>query len=261
MRGLVRDVLDDMIHRRILYVFGAITLFAVLITIGTSFMECRFDINTVGMSDLSATLRNPILTGCDMYMSVLVFLVVMATAGSIPSMFVKGRADYYLSKPISRTRLLFARSFGIWLIYGIVITASLLTCYFAACISFGFFDFRIIYVVIINLLLFFIWLSVTILAGIVTGSTALSVMAAFIVWVVQKFLSWHDVIGRIIDSKVLKTIIDLMYYVFPKPGDVSDMTGQIIAGRVDSWMPLYSSLLFAIAMFTLALYLFGKKDY
>ncbi len=261
MRGLVRDIFDEMVHGRILYVFGAITFIAVLTAIGTSLIEFRLDIATVGMSDLNRALGNPILSACDTYMSVLVFLVVMATAGLVPNMFVKGRADFYLSKPVSRTRLLFARSFGIWLVYGAMITASLIVCYFAACLSFGFFDFRIIYVIIVNLLLLFIWLSVTVTAGILTGSTAFSVMAAFLVWVTQKILSWHEIIGQIIDSSIFKTVVDLMYYVFPKPGQVSDMTSDIIAGSVDSWMPLYSSLIFATVLFALAVYLFKKKDY
>lgn len=261
MRGLVRDIFDEMLHGKILYVFGAITFMAVMAAIGTSQIEIQFNITTVGMSDLNRAFGNPVLSACDTYMSVLVFLVVMATAGLVPNMFVKGRADYYLSKPISRTRLLLARSFGIWLVYGTMITASLIICYLAACLSFGSFDFRIIYVIIVNLLMLFIWLSVTVTAGILTGSTAFSIMAAFMIWVTQKILSWHEVIGQIIDSSIFRTVVDLLYYIFPKPGQITDMTSDIIAGSVDSWMPLYSSLIFATVLFTLAVYMFRKKDY
>jgi len=179
VRGLVRDIFDEMVHRRILFVFGAITFFAVLTAIGTSQIEFQLDITTVGMSDLNRALGNPILRACDTYMSVLVFLVVMATAGLVPTMFVKGRADYYLSKPVSRTHLLLARSFGIWLVYGAMVTASLLICYFTACLSFGNFDFRIIYVIIVNLLMLFIWLSVTVTAGILTGYEVLISIGEF----------------------------------------------------------------------------------
>jgi len=261
VRGLVRDIFDEMIHGKILYVFGVITLFAVLAALGSGQIEFQLDITTVGMSDLDRIVGNPVLRGCDTYMSVLVFLVVMATAGLIPNMFVKGRADYYLSKPISRTRLLLARSFGIWLVYGAMITASLLICYFAACFSFADFNFRIIYVIIVNLLMFFIWLSITVTAGILTGSTAFSIMAAFMVWVTQKILSWHEIVGQITDSKITKAVVDTLYYIFPKPGQISDMTIEIVAGRVDSWMPLYSSLIFATILFTFAVYQFRKKDY
>ena len=109
--------------------------------------------------------------------------------------------------------------------------------------------------------MFFIWLSVTSFAGVLTGSSGMSIMAAFIVWMAQRILSFHEGIKSFTDSQVVRFIVDALYYIFPKTGEMFDLTDQAVSGNISSWMPLYSSLIFAVVLFFVTVAIFKRKDY
>ena len=58
------------------------------------------------------------------FLSLLVFLTVIGTAGFMPGMLSKGRAEYFLSKPVSRTRLYLQKVISLWLVYGAAIVLA-----------------------------------------------------------------------------------------------------------------------------------------
>jgi ABC-type transport system involved in multi-copper enzyme maturation permease subunit len=242
-------------------VYIVVVAIVALVTIGSRMIEIHFQGMTVGADKMNRALGNPMLQGYSAYMYVLVFLTVMATAGLIPAMLERGRADFYLSKPISRARLLLSRLAAIWIVYGAIMIAAFVFNYAISAALYGVFSFKILYVVAINLLVLAIWLTVTAFAGVVTGSTGQSIMIAFSVWLLQKILQFHELPRQFIDSKAVQYVIDGLYYVFPKTGQISDLTGDLIAGDAASWMPLYTSLLFAGALTLLTAHLFKRKDY
>ena len=177
-------------------------------------------------------------------------------------MLARGRADFFLSKPISRASLLLSKVFGIWIIYGGVMFACFIVNYVVVCVVYGMFDAEIIYVIVMSQLVFLIWLSVTVFVGIITGSNAFSIIAAFLVWLAQSVLTFHDGIKRFIDSETAGYVIDTLYYIFPKPNEISDMTVRLAVGNsVQSWIPLYSSLVFAAVLFYAAIQVFRRKSY
>lgn len=258
MRGIIRDCFDELLDRKVIYVFGAVTLIAALGSIASFILESKLQDMMAVASQVEGSI---ILRAFNWHMYILVFLSVMATAGLIPDMLARGRADFYLSKPLSRARLLLTKVFGTWIVYGSLMVASFMANYFLSSALNGIFDFRFLYIVIINLLAFLIWLSVTSFAAILTRSTAISMMTAFLVWIAQWVLQYHDFVKEITDSKILIYIVDALYYIFPKASELSSMTNAVIAGGVESWLPLYSSLLFAVALMTVTVVIFNRKSY
>jgi hypothetical protein len=118
------------------------------------------------------------------------------------------------------------------------------------------------YVFVLGLVSLFIWLSITTTVGIVTGSTAMSIMSAFLVWVAQAIFVWHEHIKGVLESKPVGYVVDSLYYILPKTGEVSAITNACALGKpVESWMPLYSSLIFSVALVILAVVVFKRKNY
>ena len=113
----------------------------------------------------------------------------------------------------------------------------------------------------LHVLSLLIWLSITITIGMVTGSNALSIMAAFVTWVLQQILVFHEEIGSFIDNSILRNAISGLYYIWPKTIQISDMVESAVMKGGAEWMPLYSSLIFAAAMTVLAVFIFRRKDY
>jgi ABC-type transport system involved in multi-copper enzyme maturation permease subunit len=261
MRGVFADTTAELLHRKLLYVIGGITLLTMLGILGLSSFEFRIETSSIGVSDINRALDNPLLSVLNTYMYVLVFIAVMATAGIVPGMLVSGRAEYYLSKPISRRSLLLSKIASIWILYGAAVAASTLLCFLATVISFGFYDFAIVYVVLINLIGLFVWLTITVTAGVITGSTALSILAAFLFWIAQKVMSVREVAKRIADSDTFDFIADTIYYILPKTTEMSGMGVELANGRVNSWLPLYSTLIVSFILMGLAIVVFERKDY
>jgi len=261
MRGMIRDCMNELIDRKIIYVFAVITLVGLVGTIGSLLLEIQIQGRSFGADDMNRAFGNPMLHGYNTYMYLLVFLSVMATAGLIPGMLARGRADYYLSKPVSRTWILLNKVFSIWVVYSGIMVATFLVNYIISAALYGTFSLAILYIIAINLLAFMIWLSVTAFAGVLTGSSAFTIMAAFVVWMAQKILAYHDFPKQFIDSKVAIYVIDALYYIFPKTGEISDLTGELATSGSASWMPLYSSLIFAAVLMFITIAIFRRKDY
>ncbi|MFQ6007685.1 MAG: hypothetical protein ACE5K8_01915 [Candidatus Zixiibacteriota bacterium] len=263
MRGIIGDCFIEMVDRKIIHTFTVVTFIAVLAVLFSSKMDIELHVSgDVEMESMADLLRNPITKAFSAFMKLVLFLIVMASAAVVPNMLVKGRADFYLSKPLSRTSLFLNKLFGIWLVYGGLMILSGAITYLAMVVVFGLFDWKIIYLFILNLVSFIIWLSVTATAGIVSGSTAMCIMSAFLVWVAQLILRLHEQIKALLGSSPISYIVDTLYYIMPKTGEIGDLTESLALGKsVASWMPLYSSLIFAVVLIYLAARIFNRKDY
>jgi len=263
MRGITRDSVVEMFERKAVYVFAGVTLIAVVIILLMPKMEIEFhatgNVDIGGISDL---LRNPITKAFSTYLSFMVFLAVLATAGLVPNMLIKGRADFYLSKPMSRSSLLLNKLFGIWMVYGGLIVFCGIITYAVAVGVHGFFEWKVLYLFALNLVSFLVWLCITITTGIISGSGVISIMTAFLFWVAQVILRYHEQIKAFLESKPLGDIVDVLYYIVPKPGEIDGLANSLALGKpVASWMPLYSSLIFSAALICLAVVIFKRKDY
>lgn len=265
MRGLLGDAVGELLSRKVLFLFGFVTLVMILAVFVTG--EIGVDIKVQGGEDfeveqLIGPLGPWIAQVFSKVMTIFVFLAVLATVGLIPVSLEKGRAEFYLSRPVSRSRLLFGKLFSIWLVYGTVIIVCGLIIYGFTSVIHGVLDGKIVYLFLVYWLNFLIWLSIVGLAGILFGSAAWSMMAAFVVWIAQWLLSYHEGISQIVRSKLVNNLIEVLYYAVPKTGEIGDIAVSLSIGRtVDSWMPLWSSLLFAAVMLYLAAWVFKRRDY
>jgi ABC-type transport system involved in multi-copper enzyme maturation permease subunit len=262
MRGLIADTFAEMLDRKLLWVFAIVTGFALLIVFGLRALEnLEIQGQEIDLTGVNGLLAQEMIRGYDMFMYFLVFLGVLATAGLIPNMLIRGRSDYYLSKPISRTQLLVGKTLSIWIVYGGTIVAAVAVMYLAGGLSVGVFPSEILTVIGINLLILVVWLSVTVFAGVAFGSNAMAVMTAFAIWLAQYLLSFHEWVSEVTSNGAVIAIIDTLYYIMPKTSQMSNLALEIASGRVTTWLPLWSSLLFAAVLFGVTLALFRRKDY
>ncbi|HQL25224.1 MAG TPA: hypothetical protein PKY95_12460, partial [candidate division Zixibacteria bacterium] len=107
-----------------------------------------------------------------------------------------------------------------------------------------------------------VWLSVTAFSGILTGSFAVSIMMAFVMWIAQVLLQYHEAVQNVIGSRFVTGIVSGLYYVLPKTSQLGEVTQSLALGRpVESWLPLWSSLLFAVVLVGITVAMFERKDY
>lgn len=265
MRGIFRETMLELLDRKVLYLYALVTLVAMAAFYYGSEFQTKIQIQTDGemmggeLSQLISGLAVRYLGG---YISFLVFLSVMASAGIIPTMLERGRADFYLAKPISRQTLMGFKLLSIWLVYGGTVFIGGALTYLVMVIATGEFSFEVFYLLGMSLVSLLIWLSVTTLAGVLFRSITMAITAAFIVWAAQNILAMHEGITQWIDSETIVNLVTSLYYIFPKTSAVGTIALTLATGGdVGDWMPLWSSAIFAGAMFSLAVWAFGRKNY
>ena len=262
MRGLTRDTLVEMVNRKLIYVLAAITLMAVLGVILSLTFEFEIHIDGDFQDMFGDVVKKSMYGYLNFFMWLLSFIIVMTTAGILPSMFQKGTADFYLSKPISRSYLLLYKIFSIWGVYGgfmflsgCLITLTIILCYNVV-------DFGILYILFGWLIIILVWLSITTFVGVFSGSTGFAIMATFIVWLIQKGLASRDFIVALVDSKPLETTLDVIYYIFPKFTEMSNIVSDLAFGvTTRNFLPIWSSVAFAVVLIYGSVLVFSKKDY
>lgn len=263
MYGMTRDCIREAAHRKLFFIYGIILLISVGIIVLAGSIEFQLGgEESFGTDDISDMLGYPVVSGLNFFLWMLVFLSVMATAGLVPNMLSRGRAEFFLSKPVSRSQLLISKVWGIWVTYGGLVAICGLVGILVIYLTHGFFTTDLLWLIGGHMVIFGIWLSITVAVGIYSGSTSISFMAVFLIWVAQWVLSFREWIQQIVSSKALDQLIDVLYYIVPKTGEIENIVKRMALGAgVESLTPLYSSLLFAAVMYGVAIWLFGRKDY
>jgi len=263
MRGMIHDTFIEMIDRKIIWMYAIVTLIAVVIILSASSFSGNIEINGQIQDDpFSGIIETAAIKGLGSHIGFMIFLAVFASAGLLPNMLIRGRAEYYLSKPLSRTSFYLNKYFSIWLVYGGMTIVCALISYMALYFSHDFSSTSVFYLFAFSLIEYFVWLSITLFAGIVFGTTALSMMTAFLVFVLQWLFGFHEMFGEFVNSKIMKVVADWLYYIFPKTGEMSDLAENLAMGQdVNSWMPLWSTLLFSIVLIIVTIVIFKRKDY
>ena len=265
MKGISRDSLVEFVDRKVAWVFAAVVVVSLLVVVLTGSIETNLQIDSSGgleMDELNEALGNPALKGFSAFMSVMIFLAVMASAGLVPRMFEKGRAEFYLSKPISRPSLLLNKLFGIWTVYSGAVLIGGGLIYACLGLVHGITDASIVVLMLLSLITLFIWLTITCFFGLLSGSTGIAIMAAFLFWVVEGIIGYREMFKELLKSRIADIVLDAMYYLFPKVSATSDVFLTIAAGReVSDWTPVWTTFLFALAMVIGSVWLIKQKDF
>ena len=265
MRAILSDTLSEFFSRKVIYLFAFVTLILLLGVWLTGGIEQDFS-RSMGedfrVEDVIGPLAPWIATAFSQIMNVLIFLAVLATVGLIPKALEKGRAEFYLARPISRPGFLLSKLFSIWIVYGAVAIVCGLITYVAVAVTHDSFQMGIFLLLAVYLLIFFIWLSVAVIGGILTRSTVWAMTSVFIIWIAQSLLSLHDSVNQLISSRVLVNVIDTLYYIVPKIGELRDLAVDLaVGGNIQSWLPLWSSTLFAAVLVYAAVTVFKRSNY
>lgn len=271
MMAMIRDTWGEFRGRKMIYLFGFLTALAVLAVIGS--LAIDFQITIQGDHEMDEAFREmargPILQAFGSFLTLLVFVAVMSTAGLFPRMLRRGTADYYLSRPVSRTSLYLNKLMAIEIIYGGAIVVCSAILYAALWITYGLVAPGLLWILLSALLLLLVWLTFTVFVGMMTGSVGVTISATFVLWIVQTLLSgwynnWREGLSEFLNSQLVVGLLDTLYYILPKMSDMGTVFERIAFGNPGieiNWLALWSTLLFAIAMMWVTVTLFQRRDY
>jgi hypothetical protein len=100
------------------------------------------------------------------------------------------------------------------------------------------------------------------LIGVTTRSSALAIVLLYVfLYLISPILRARDIIAEVAKSPALGDVLSVFYYILPKPDDMTITMSALIGGEPFSWMPFWSSALFAAALYALAWFAFRKRDF
>lgn len=262
MRGLLQDTFAELKSQKMAWVFALIIIGGILGVMASGHIDIKTGDDAIMDAPAEQILSMIVLKLLSGSLQFLVFLMTMSTAGIIPSMFEKGRADFYVSKPLSRTGLLWDKVGSILIVYASILAIAGLALLLTGQSVHGVFEFRWLVLLPTAALLFAIWYSVSLCAGLALGSGTSAIVVTFIVWVMQLVLTGRESIKAFFDSKMLSIMIDTLYWIVPKPIEIEEqITKWALEGTSFEWWAIASSAAFMVAVYMAANEILKRRDF
>jgi hypothetical protein len=162
------------------------------------------------------------------------FLAIFATAHLVPRMQEKGTIDLYLSRPVARVKLLLSRYVAGLILAGTnivyLISAMWLIVVWKTHVVHPRFlaSGAIIFLIVATLLAF------AFLVGVVTSSTAVSIMASYALFFFGLMLAGHEKFAAVVEKEWQASLINGLYWIVPKS---AELLGAVVSFVSDKPLP------------------------
>jgi len=191
-----------------------------------------------------------------------IFLSIFATADIVPKMLSKGSIDLILSKPVSRIQILFGKYMGALFIVVFNVFYLIGGMWFVLSWKTKIWNFGFLFSGLIVIVTFSVILALMFFVGLLSGSSGLSIMVAYLVIFLSPLLAQRERFLVMIDNIFYKALLSGCYYILPKVQELGNINRLLVQGDpVRNWMPVLSSLLFGACMFVLSSIYFSRKSY
>jgi ABC-2 type transport system permease protein len=197
------------------------------------------------------------------------FLAIFATAHLVPRMQEKGTIDLYLSRPVARVKLLLSRYLaGLLLaaanIFYLIVAMWLIVMWKTHVVHARFLIAGVIILFVVATLLAFAFL-----VGVVTSSTAVSIMTSYAIFFFGFMLAGHDKFAAVVSKEWQAAVIQSLYWVVPKSAElfgavVAFVSGNALPRELNLALtpaPFVTTAAFLVACLTLASWLFQRKEF
>jgi ABC-type transport system involved in multi-copper enzyme maturation permease subunit len=197
------------------------------------------------------------------------FLAIFATAHLVPRMQEKGTVDLYLSRPVSRVKLLLSRY-----VAGLILAGSnvlyligaiwLIVMWKTHVVHPRFFLAGAVILFVIATLL-----AVAFVVGVITSSTAVSIMTTYGLFFFAIMLVGHERIAAALSKEWQAWVINTLYWIIPKTAELGEavvayVSGNQVPERLQaalSPMPFITTAAFGVVCLSLACWLFQRKEF
>ena len=203
-----------------------------------------------------------------------ILLCLFATGGLVASLVEKGQADLLVSKPLSRSALLFGRLAGVGLVTFALVAYLLGAVWLVMSLKTGVWNPRFLLAIPAVWTMFIVLYGVVTLVSVWSGSGALALIATLGLVVTTLVLAIPG-LALSVDAAV-RPLVQGLYYALPRFGSVgTDLVPHLATGfdapepgaqpglsaPVAALIPLATSVAFGLACYAGAFALFARRDY
>jgi ABC-2 type transport system permease protein len=195
------------------------------------------------------------------------FLALFATAHLVPRLQEKGTIDLYLSRPVGRAKLLLSRYSGGLLLAAANLAYLIGSIWIIVYWKTGVAHARFLLGGLVILFTTACLVAFAFLIGVVTSSTAVSLMVTYAIFFFAVLLSAHDRIAAAVSTEFSANLIHALYWIFPKTAELGRATVSLVSGGMQGVGPsapfaVYASTaVFGLISLVLAAWRFSRKDF
>ncbi|MEA2568470.1 MAG: type transport system permease protein [Acidobacteriota bacterium] len=197
------------------------------------------------------------------------FLAIFATAHLVPRMQEKGTVDLYLSRPVSRVKLLLSRYVAGLILAGTNVFYLITSIWLIVMWKTHVFHPRFFLGGLLIMFVIAVLLAFAFLIGVVTSSTAVSIMGSYGLFFFGIMLAGHDRFAAAVSKEWQANVIQAMYWVVPKTLEMAKAVVAFVSGasapdQIQSALapaPFLSTAAFGIGCLVLASWLFQRKEF
>lgn len=191
-------------------------------------------------------------------------LAVFSSASFVPVMLEKGNIDLFLSKPISRSQLLWGKYFGGILVVLLNIAFLIIGVWFIISLKFSFWNFSVLWTILLITLAFAALNSIIVLLGVITRSSVIGMMTAYFIYLILSplLLAAKERSFPFVTSDFVNTLLDGLYYIIPKTTEILGTNIFTVASGLEfNYQPVISSVIFLLITMIAGVEIFKRKDY
>jgi ABC-type transport system involved in multi-copper enzyme maturation permease subunit len=191
-----------------------------------------------------------------------IFMSLFATSNLIPTLLQPGFIDLFISKPVSRLQILSGRFLGAIAIVAFNIIYLITGTWLIISLKTGIWSMGLLLAGVMIIITFIILYTLMTFLGLITKSGPFALMFTYLIIFISPLLLQRDHIYALLSSSIYGNIIDAFYYLLPKTAELGAITQHLVSGiAVYNWMPLWSSLLFAVVIYAASSVIFIKKNF
>ncbi len=260
--AILLDTLLEIKNGKIIYLYAAITL-VLLLVFG---LFPSIDISGSGIPE--GSLFSPEMSAeiiaffYNSFFGFLIFLMVFGSAWLLPSYLNKGRVELILSKPINRFKLLSMKFTAVFIINAAILIIMSCLIWIVLSIRLESFSGYFFLGLLLGCIQFLAVYTIVFTIGVIGRSGALAIMGYFVIRIVTGLLASREIIYGFLGDSIWKTVLDMVYYILPKIGEMDSNYGSLITdGSIIDGFAIYTTLAFSAALYLLTLLIFHKRDY
>jgi hypothetical protein len=197
------------------------------------------------------------------------FLAIFATAHLVPRLQEKGTIDLYLSRPVARVKLLLSRY-----VAGLILAGSNVLYLMGSIWLIVMWKTQVVHprFLIAGLIILFViatLMAFAFLIGVITSSTAVSIMTTYGLFFFAIMLVAHDRIAAALSKDWQAFVIQALYWIIPKTAELGQAVVAYVAGdqvprRIAEALhptPFLTTAAFAVGCLVLASWIFQRKEF
>jgi ABC-type transport system involved in multi-copper enzyme maturation permease subunit len=197
------------------------------------------------------------------------FLAIFATAHLVPRMQEKGTIDLYLSRPVSRVKLLLSRYVAGLILAGTNVFYLITSIWLIILWKTHVFHPRFFLAGAIIMFVIATLLAFAFLVGVVTSSTAVSIMSSYALFFFAVMLVGHDRYAAAVSKEWQAWLIQSLYWIVPKTAELAKAVVSFVSANQGPEMlqnaltpaPFLTTAAFGIVCLVLASWSFQRKEF